>query len=141
MEPFSVGMFNESIIVFDSVQISVGQVDYVSVGVYKIWADISSKYHGITVLNKATSRMKFNNSQKLPVFSVHFFVSGITQYDDLCYQYDYTEFWTEPTAQETPSVLFPDTADISEIHDSLYNAKSKITVASTVTESPSVVLI
>ena len=89
MEDFSVGMFNESIIVFDSVQLTVTQIDFVSTGLYKIWCtDLSPRIHGVTVLNKITSRLKYATGGKLPAFSTHFWVAGVDVYNDICYVYD-----------------------------------------------------
>jgi hypothetical protein len=80
LEDFSFGMFSESVVVHDSVQLPATDVDYVSPGVYKVWCDISDKIHGITVLNKKTSLLTFYNGQKIPAFSTHFFVAGQARY-------------------------------------------------------------
>lgn len=88
MQSFSTGMFNESIVVHDSIQLSVTNVEYISNGKYKIYCDIANRVHGITVLNKKTSRLKFSNEYQLPVFSVHMFIEGQDSYIDGGYYYD-----------------------------------------------------
>lgn len=94
MQEFSIGMFNESIVVHDSTQLSVTQITYVSSGVYKIWCDISGRAHGITVLNKKTSRLRFASGEQLPVFSVHMFIEGQDSYIDGGYIYESGTFDT-----------------------------------------------
>jgi len=88
MSGFSTGMFNDSIVVYDSIAIPVTQVQKVSSGVYKVFCDISDRLQGVTVMNKKTSRLRFATGERLPVFSVHFFVSGIAQYISDGYVYD-----------------------------------------------------
>jgi hypothetical protein len=91
MSPFSLGMFNESIIAYDSVQLTVSNVVYVSPGVYKIYCDIANKPQGITVLNKKTSLLSFASGEQLSAFSIHFFVAGIAAYVRLKYVYETLE--------------------------------------------------
>lgn len=89
IEPFSLGMWNESIVVNDSVQLSVTQTAEVSLGIYKIYCDIRDKIHGITVLNKKTSRLRFaSTGERVPVFSTHMFIEGQTAYIDGAYVYN-----------------------------------------------------
>ena len=88
LESFSLGMFNESIVVHDSLQLSVTSVVYVSPGVYKVYCDISNKMHGVTVLNKKTSLLYYAAGGRLPIFSVHFYVSGIVAYIQVKYIYE-----------------------------------------------------
>ena len=60
----------------------------VSMGVYKIYCDLTNRPHGITVLNKKTSRLRFASGEQLPVFSTHMFILGQAQYLDAGYFYD-----------------------------------------------------
>ena len=60
MEQFSMGMLAQSIIVYDSVQIPITDYEFISPGVYKIYADISNKMKGVTVINKKTSLLSYN---------------------------------------------------------------------------------
>lgn len=92
MEPFSLGMFEQSIIIHDSEQLYATGITKVSTGVYKVICDISGRYQGITVLNKKTSLLSFTTGQRLPPFSIHFFVSGIDSYERLRYCYDICTF-------------------------------------------------
>lgn len=93
LEPFSLGMWNESIVIHDSVQLSVSKVVEVSYGVYKVYCDIRDKTHGITVINKKTSRLMFaSTGERVPVFSTHMFVEGQDKYLDGGYMYDKSNF-------------------------------------------------
>jgi len=93
MQAFSTGMFNESVVVHDSIQLAVTDIKYVSVGKYKIYCDIANRTHGITVLNKKTSRLKFSSGEQLPVFSTHMYIAGQDAYIDGGYAYDSTQFY------------------------------------------------
>ena len=88
MEFFTLGMFNESIIVHESMQLTVREIEYVSPSVYKIVCDIRDRIFGITILNKVTSLLAFSGGEKLPVFSVHIFIDGQDRYERLKYTYD-----------------------------------------------------
>jgi hypothetical protein len=92
MEFFTLGMFNESIIVHDSEQLPVKGIENISPSVYKITCDIRDKTRGITILNKKTSLLSFSGGEKLPVFSVHVFVEGQEKYERLKYIYDKCNF-------------------------------------------------
>lgn len=87
--PFSLGMLEESLIVHDSTQLAVTKVEKISESVYKLVCDIAGKNRGITVLNKATSFLKFLDGHKVPVFSIHIFIAGIVPYIDYGYLYEY----------------------------------------------------
>ena len=82
MQEFTFGMFSESIIVYDSVQISVTAVEKVSASVCKVYANIASLPHGVTVINKKTSKLKFSSGESVPAFSIHMFVAGQVAYID-----------------------------------------------------------
>lgn len=86
-EAFSTGMWNESIVIHDSEQIKATGVQLISPGVYKIFCDISNRPHGITVLNKKVSRLKFASGEQIPVFSIHMFILGQPMYEDAGYFY------------------------------------------------------
>jgi len=88
MEFFTLGMFNESIIVHDSEQLTVTGIEYISPSVYKIICEIRDKVRGITILNKKTSLLAFSGGVQLPVFSVHIFIEGQEKYYRLKYIYD-----------------------------------------------------
>ena len=92
MEFFTLGMFNESIIVHDSEQLVVTGIEYISPSVYKITCDIRDKVRGITILNKKTSLLAFSGGEILPVFSVHIFIEGQDKYARLKYIYDKCDF-------------------------------------------------
>lgn len=87
--PFSLGMWNESIVVHDDEQLNITKVEKVTGTLYKAYCNIADKIHGITVLNKATSRLHFSSTgERVPVFSVHTFISGIPSYDSTTYLYE-----------------------------------------------------
>ena len=88
VQAFSLGMFNESVIVYDSQQVSVTRIEQTGTTVYKVYCDITSKIHGITVLNKKTTRLRFATGELLPVFSVHMFIEGQSAFIDGAYVYD-----------------------------------------------------
>lgn len=139
MESFSTGMFNESIIVHDSEQLSVTGVTYVSTGVYKIQCDISGRNHGIAVVNKKTSLLAFATKEQLPVFSVHFYVAGIDAYERFKYLYDDADFpdlaasITENASAALTSWITEDTISESEDFTNRF-------ASATVTEAVSITL-
>ena len=92
MEAFSLGMWNESIVVHDSVQLQVAQIAEGSYGVYKITCDIRGKKNGITVLNKKTSRLRFASGERVSVFSTHMFIAGQASNIDGGYFYEKVNF-------------------------------------------------
>ena len=107
IQAFSLGMFNESIIVYDSQQVSVSRIEQTGTTVYKVYCDITNKIHGITVLNKKTSRLRFATGEILPVFSVHMFIGGQTAFIDGAYVYNKS------------SLQIPQFTGISEITDNI----------------------
>lgn len=88
LSPFSVGMASESLIVFDSAALQITKVQNIGGGIYKFSCNIAGKYQGVTVTNKETSLLTFANGNKVPPFSVHFFVAGIVSYERLHYLYE-----------------------------------------------------
>ena len=82
LQEFTFGMFSESIIVYDSVQISVTAVEKVSASVCKVYANIANLPHGVTVINKKTSKLKFSSGENVPSFSIHMFIAGQVAYID-----------------------------------------------------------
>ena len=117
--PFSLGMWNESIIIHDDAQVPVTNVVKVSDRLYKVYCDLSDKIHGITVLNKATSRLRFSiGGAKMPVFSVHSYIKGLVSYDSTTYLYETENFpafsgsITEAIANDFWTAI--DAGDISE---------------------------
>ena len=118
--PFSIGMFNQSVVIHDSVQLSVNGIEKVSDSVYKIYCDISNRIHGITVMNKKISKLRYADRTQLPAFSVHMFIAGQDQYFELAYIYDLVEspdFFSGFTFDED-SVLYTTTAfAIDPIYD------------------------
>ncbi len=88
VQAFSLGMFNESVIVYDSQQVSVTRIEQTGTTVFKVYCDITNKIHGITVLNKKTTRLRFATGELMPVFSVHMFIDGQSAYIDGAYVYN-----------------------------------------------------
>jgi hypothetical protein len=136
MEEFSTGMFNESIVVHDSAQLDVTNVEYISVGVYKITCNIADKVHGITVLNKKTSMLAFSNGQQLPVFSVHFWVAGVTPAERLKYLFSQVDYTTPGTAMDKNDFTLWPVDDVNPGAEST----SWIEIASSITETPMLTL-
>lgn len=105
---FSLGMLSESIVVHDSSQIPTTMQERISASVFKIYADILNRNHGITVLNKITSYLSFTDGSRIPPFSVHFYVAGIDSYNRLKYCFDWlTSFDIAAEAQEDCAVELP----------------------------------
>lgn len=88
---FSLGMFNESIIIYDSERIDVTDILLVSSGIYKVYCDLSEKNRGITVINKKTSLLSFATGETIPVFSTIFYVEGLEQIVRVAYAYETTD--------------------------------------------------
>lgn len=123
LENFSLGMFNESIIVHDTEQLRVAGVEYVSYGVYKVYCNIADKMNGITVVNKKSTLLTTTSGSLLPVFSVHFYVSGVATYIRKAYVYEKAMlsdfallsaidgpnvgFWTSPETLISESTMIP----------------------------------
>ncbi len=87
LELFSLGMLQESIILHDSAQVFISGVEYVSPGLYKIFCDLENRFHGVTVINKITTYLRFATGRKVFPFSIHFYVNGIVPHiiPDFCY--------------------------------------------------------
>ena len=120
METFSLGQFNESIIVFDSQQVSVSKIEKFSDTVYKIYCNLSTFIHGVTVLNKKTTRLKFSTGEVLPVFSVHTFIAGLSSYLDAGYLFDKCDFSQAQiydSASDTGSAVLSDAFSIGSLSD------------------------
>lgn len=107
VEDFSTGMWNESVVIHDSEQIKATGVELISTGVYKIVCDIADRPHGITVMNKKTSRLRFISGEQIPIFSVHMFIAGQPQYIDAGYFYSRLNLLLEFTStDETVDIGF-----------------------------------
>jgi hypothetical protein len=91
LSTFSLGMFNESIVVYDSEAVPVTGIEYVSNGLYKVYCDISNKTRGVTVINKKSTLLTTSNGYTLPVFSVIFYVEGLDTYIRRAYAYEKVE--------------------------------------------------
>lgn len=87
MEDFTLGMLQESIIVHDTVQLPITNLEKVSSSIYKIYCDITNKRSGITILNKKTSLLAFEGGQQLPIFSIHIYINGQDKYERFKYMY------------------------------------------------------
>lgn len=137
MADFSIGMWSESIIVYDSMQLTVTNTEFVSVGVYKVYANITNLQHGYTVINKKTSRLRFATGEILPPFSTHAFVEGQDKYIDGGYIYEHVNYDLKAKSTvETPDANLWTAIDVGNIQDSANYAFS----VSSISETPSVVL-
>ena len=124
LAPFSEGMLDESIIVHDTVQIEIVGFDYVSSGVYRIYADLSGKTHGVTVLNKASTYLRFANGAKVTPFSAMFYVEGLNKYGK--------EYWIE-RLDDVNTALIMQNLDLSTLEETtvevaLYNTLEPIEI-------------
>ena len=99
MEPFSIGQFNESVIVSGTSALSVSQVTQATdgsgnkiAGVYKVYCDISAQTRGVSISHHKNSRLNFWDGTQVPVFSTFMYVAGLATYIDGGYAYDSTNF-------------------------------------------------
>ena len=92
MATFSQGMFNESIVIADTIQIMPSGIQRVAPSIYKISIDLSTCITGVSVVNKATSLLTYADGRKLPVFSSHFYLAGMTSYLRAGYGFDSCAF-------------------------------------------------
>lgn len=92
MQSFSMGQLSESLIIYDNAPIGITGFEKVTETIYKIFAALDRHPHGITVINKSASRLRFANGDVLPPFSVHAFITGQTSYIDGGYYYERLQF-------------------------------------------------
>jgi hypothetical protein len=93
VQSFSLGMFRESIIITsNNAYLTPTAVESVDGITYKIYVDISTQVFGITVINKSETLLKLASGAKLPVFSVSFFVAGLSSYIKQAYIFESTTF-------------------------------------------------
>lgn len=143
--PFSIGMFNLSMIVHDSEQLEVSHIEYVSTGLYKVWCDIANKIHGITLINKVTTLLSFLNGDPIPSFSVHMYIDGIDMYENLQYMYDPVEWDDYPVntlgdiTESYDDIALFDDVEFEEIYDDETYATP--CPQGSIVETPSVALI
>lgn len=113
LEDFSLGMFNESIIVYDSEPVPVTGVEFVSNGIYKVYCDIADKTRGVTVVNKKSTLLTQSNGYTLPVFSVVFYVTGLDTYIRKAYVYEKIELdGSNVTTIDDVSIAYPDYVEV-----------------------------
>lgn len=143
LEPFSMGMLTESLIVSDGVStLTITGFEAITTSVYKIYCNIGDKINGVMVFNKKTTRIYLATGDPLPVFSVLFYVAGITSYLQLQYVYetdtyagvDFTDSETETDDLTLLSIV--DTGEISET-----DTYAVADFVNSVTETASVVLV
>ena len=115
MEPFSIGMFTESVIVSGTSALSVSHVTQATdgsgnkiAGVYKVYCDISSQMKGINVSNKKSTRLHFFDGSTVPPFSTWFAVAGMENTLDAGYFYETEALsYTTVSASESSAITLP----------------------------------
>ena len=118
LEPFSMGMFSESIIVSASSALPVTDVEQYSDTVYKVFCNISNQPKGVSISNKKSTRLHFWNGEPVPAFSVWFGVAGQTIYIDAGYLFDKCDFTTfNTTTSENENVVLSDAFSIDAISE------------------------
>ena len=118
LEPFSMGMVSESIIVSASSVLPVTDVEQYSDTVYKVFCNISNQPKGVSVSNKKSTRLHFWNGETVPAFSVWFRVAGQANYIDAGYLFDKCDFTTfNTTTSENENVVLSDAFSIDEISE------------------------
>ena len=118
LEPFSMGMASESIIVSASSVLPVTDVKQYSDTVYKVFCNISNQSKGVSVSNKKSTRLHFWNGEPVPAFSVWFNVAGQAAYIDAGYLFDKCDFTTfNTTASENENIVLSDAFSIDEISE------------------------
>ena len=126
MEPFSIGQFNDSVIVSGAAVLPVTDVEQYSDTVYKVFCNISNQSKGVSVSNKKTTRLHFWDGTQVPVFSEWFSVAGLASILDAGYFYEKAQIdevimtatensnlvmWTPiviPPISETANITGPD---------------------------------
>ena len=126
MEPFSIGQFNDSVIVSGAAVLPVTDVEQYSDTVYKVFCNISNQSKGVSVSNKKTTRLHFWDGTQVPVFSEWFSVAGLASVLDAGYFYENAQIidaamtatensnlvmWTPiviPPISETANITGPD---------------------------------
>lgn len=99
----SVGMFEDSCVISDSVKIPATGVRRISSSIYKIYADIRDAFFGISILGKYDTSLLFSDGVSVPIFSIKFDVAGISPRQKLKYMYD--------------SITMPATQNFGEIQE------------------------
>lgn len=141
LEPFSMGMFSESISVSASSALPVTDVKQYSDTVYKVFCNISNQPKGVCVTNKKSTRLHFWNGETVPAFSVWFSVAGQAAYIDAGYLFDKCEYSSErfyTSTNESKSITLADTVSINTISESTTFAPPFMN--STIKETANVVL-
>ena len=135
LEPFSIGMFADSIIVSASSVLSVAQIEQVSATVYKVYCDISSQLKGVVVANKKTTRLRFSNGELVPVFSIWFALSGTETQLDVGYFYEkHTITYPTISSTEAPEITLVPLISIGSIQETYSIPEcSLVTAAETTT--------
>ena len=122
MEPFSIGMFKESIIVSAAEVLPVTDVEQYGDTVYKVFCNISNQPKGVSVSHMKSTRLHFWDGTQVPVFSEWFSVAGLASMLDAGYFYEKAQIDEVMTATEnsnfvmlTPIVIPPisETANIT----------------------------
>lgn len=118
LEPFSMGMFSESIIVSASSVLPVTDVKQYGDTVYKVFCNISNQPKGVSISNKKSTRLHFWNGEPVPAFSVWFSVAGQAVYMDAGYLFDKCDFTTfNTTTSENENIVLSDAFSIDEISE------------------------
>ena len=126
MEPFSIGQFNESVIVSGTAVLPVTDVEQYSDTVYKVFCNISNQSKGVSVSHMKSTRLHFWDGTQVPVFSEWFSVAGLASALDAGYFYEKAQIdevimtatensnlvmWTPiviPPISETANITGPD---------------------------------
>lgn len=134
LAPFTIGMWNESIVVYDSVAIAVTAVEKISARVYKVYANITNFPHGYTVLHKKTTRLTLPDGSTLAPFSIHAFVTGQIVYLDGAYVYDLINLQLPNfNVSETMENLLWTAIDAGSIYESASLVQASFTAVDTFT--------
>ncbi len=122
LEPFSLGMLTESLIISNGVNnLPITGYEMISSSIYKIYCNISNCADGVIVINKKTTRLSFASGDVLPVFSTMFYVSGQVSYIQLKYIYETTHwpvFSFSDTETETVDLCIILNVALDEFYDS-----------------------
>lgn len=140
MDDFSIGMWNESCLIFGITGITVTNVERVSASIFKVYANIANLIYGVVILNKKTSVLTFSNGEQLPAFAAHFYVAGIAPYIQLKYCYEKAVWGNRVFFSNATEVTDVDisagSVDIEEISESA----TFVMPYTSVTETPIVTL-
>ena len=132
--PISLGMFNESVLIYGNSRITPTKIEIVSAGLYRIYCNVSTEFVGITVMNKVDTVLRLSTGEVLPSFIEHTYINGIDRYEKA--QYIYEAFAatkiSDPIVKETfLGLVFWESIDPIAISENVMSGRSSLVATET----------